>query len=69
MRYFIVGYTAIKNNNELFAAIKGVEVTHMPTYRAVIDFIEETKPGLNKIALISLTELSEEDYNTFCSDI
>jgi hypothetical protein len=41
----------------------------MPTHKAVIDFITETNPEFNKIALVSLTELSKEDYNTFTSEI
>jgi hypothetical protein len=69
LRYFLVGFNAIKNNNEAVASLKSIEAACMPTHKAVIDFITETNPEFNKIALVSLTELSKEDYNTFTSEI
>ena len=69
MRYFIAGFTALGSPYGVVSLFKSFEAPYMPTHKAFIDWTKESNPVLTKITLVSLTELSEDDYNTFLSEI
>lgn len=70
MRYFIIGYCLQSESNTLSFSTLGHQREDFPTYEEVRDEIKkENSSGhyLNNASILSICELTEDDYKHFWS--
>lgn len=69
MRYFFVCTIGVDRHGGVSINNFDLQTNGMyPTIRNCIDVSNEKYPGLNRTVLVSISELSEEDYKQFISE-